>query len=65
MRTVPKMGDVVAFDVIRSKLPKGSEEVWQAYLTARDRAEKSRDIRDGIEAGKAWAAWLKHVGIEL
>lgn len=31
---------------------------WEKYLAARDRAEKSRNISDGIAAGKAWKEWL-------
>lgn len=34
------------------------QELWKAYLEAKDRAEASREMEDGIAAGKAWAAWV-------
>jgi len=34
------------------------QERWKAYLEAKDRAEQTRDMEDGIAAGKAWAAWV-------
>lgn len=34
-------------------------ELWKAYLEAKDRAEQTRDMEDGIAAGKAWAAWVE------
>lgn len=34
------------------------ETLWRRYLAARDAAEKSRDMRDGIAAGRAWRVWL-------
>jgi hypothetical protein len=35
------------------------QELWKAYLEAKDRAEVSRELDDGIAAGKAWAAWVE------
>lgn len=35
------------------------DRLWAEYLAARDRAERSRDIADGIAAGRAWAAFLR------
>jgi hypothetical protein len=32
--------------------------LWEAYLHAREAAERSRNIHDGIAAGRRWAAWL-------
>lgn len=34
------------------------EAAWRRYIDAQRRAEASHDIRDGIEAGRAWGAWL-------
>lgn len=34
------------------------ERRWSAYCRARERAERSRNIQDGIRAGRAWARWL-------
>ncbi|GGC70600.1 hypothetical protein [Chelatococcus reniformis] len=31
---------------------------WEAYVAARDRAEQTRDITDGIAAGRAWAVFI-------
>lgn len=33
--------------------------VWSEYLSARDRAERTRKIEDGIEAGRAYRCWLE------
>lgn len=41
-----------------SKNAREEFEAWTKYLAARDQAEKSQDIRDGIVAGKAWAEFL-------
>jgi hypothetical protein len=35
------------------------QQAWEGYLRARDRAERSRRVEDGIAAGHAWAAFLK------
>ena len=35
------------------------ERRWREYLEARDRAENSRDIKDGIAAGRAHARFLE------
>lgn len=34
------------------------DQVWSAYLEAKERAEKSGAMADGIEAGRAWRRWL-------
>ena len=34
-------------------------ELCKAYLEANARAEDSREMEDGIAAGKAWAAWVE------
>lgn len=34
------------------------DAVWAEYLAARQKAEKSTDIEDGIAAGRAWRRWL-------
>lgn len=34
------------------------DQAWERYVTAASRAQRSLDIRDGIEAGRAWAAFL-------
>jgi hypothetical protein len=35
------------------------QDAWRTYVLARDRAERTKDIQDGIAAGKAWAEWLR------
>jgi len=32
--------------------------LWRDYLSARDAAERTRNIQDGIAAGQAWRNWL-------
>ena len=54
------MGDLVFIDAAQRKRNEKIQTLWDAYLAARDKAEKSRDIADGVAAGKAWAAWLDH-----
>lgn len=55
MRTVANVIKIA--DAIRRR-DERIEGLWKAYLVARDQAEHSRDVRDGIAAGKAWAAFL-------
>jgi len=31
--------------------------LWRDYLSAREAAERTRDIRCGIAAGRAWRNW--------
>lgn len=54
------MGDVLILQVVQRQREGAAQDLWEAYLAARDKAEKSRDIADGMAAGKAWAAWLDH-----
>lgn len=35
-----------------------TERLWQEYAAVRQRAQTSNDIRDGIAAGRAWAAFV-------
>lgn len=35
------------------------QDAWDAYLDAYDLAHQSRDIQDGITAGRFWAKWLE------
>ena len=35
------------------------EKLWWAFVSAAEKAQRSKDIQDGIAAGKAWAAFLK------
>lgn len=52
------MKNVVSLSVARTQRELTEQDAWQAYLDARARAEASRDITDGIAAGKAWSQWL-------
>lgn len=52
------MGDIVLLDAARRDKDVRLDELWNAYLAARDKADQTRDIADGIAAGKAWAAWV-------
>lgn len=36
-----------------------AESLWQAYVEAAKRAQKSLRLDDGIKAGRAWAAFIK------
>jgi hypothetical protein len=52
------MDDSVILDGEENQRKAKLQELWKAYLEAKDRAEVSRDLSDGIAAGKAWAAWV-------
>lgn len=52
------MGEVVSISAVKEQRGKTLDALWTEYTSARAKAEKSLDIRDGINAGKAWAAWL-------
>lgn len=52
------MGDVVFINNLDRKKDQGLQSLWDAYQAAREKAEASHDILDGIAAGKAWARWL-------
>jgi hypothetical protein len=41
--------------VLRTSL----EVLWAEYLSAREKAESSTDIQDGIKAGRAWSRFLR------
>lgn len=34
------------------------ERLWEEYVAARDQAALSRDVKDGIKAGRAYAAFV-------
>ena len=53
------MGDIVFLDIAQRKKDDRLQALWQAYLDARDKADLTRDVKDGIAAGKAWAAWVE------
>lgn len=36
-----------------------AESLWQAYVEAAKRAQKSLRLDDGIKAGRAWAAFIQ------
>ena len=52
------MGNIISIEDGMRRRDERIEGLWHAYLAARDQAEQSRDVRDGIAAGKAWAAFL-------
>lgn len=52
------MGELLFIDVAQKRRDGRLQDLWDAYLAARRAAETSRDIEDGIKAGKAWAAWV-------
>lgn len=35
------------------------ERLWAEYTAARERAEQTGNINDGIAAGRAWRRWLQ------
>ncbi|ORE87717.1 hypothetical protein [Aurantimonas sp. 22II-16-19i] len=45
---------VVRFPSIEER----ANEAFQDYLAAREKAEVSRDLQDGIAAGRAWRRFL-------
>lgn len=52
------MGELVFIDVAAKRRDVNVQDAWDRYVTARDIAERTRDIQDGIAAGKAWRLWL-------
>lgn len=53
------MGNVLFIDVARREKNLTVQTAWEAYIAARDKAEKSRDVMDGVAAGKAWREFLE------
>lgn len=53
------MAEVISFQDVARKRTVTEQDAWQRYVSARNRAETTGDIRDGIAAGQAWAAWLR------
>jgi hypothetical protein len=53
------MDDSVILDGDEEQRQAKLQQLWKAYLEAKDRAETSRELDDGIAAGKAWAAWVE------
>jgi len=37
---------------------KKHQDAWAEYVAAQERAKETGDLKDGIEAGKAWGRWL-------
>lgn len=35
------------------------EKLWQEFVAAAEKAQKSLDIRDGLAAGRAWKKFLE------
>lgn len=35
------------------------QRAWADYVSCRERAEASKNIADGIAAGRAWHRWLE------
>lgn len=58
VRCVP-MGELLFLDVAQRKKDERLQALWQVYLEARAKADASKDIADGIAAGRAWAAWVE------
>ncbi|GHA15283.1 hypothetical protein GCM10007989_07560 [Devosia pacifica] len=52
------MGEIIVLDDTRTSRAEKLQILWRAYLNAKERAEQTHDIHDGIAAGKAWARWL-------
>ena len=52
------MGDLVFIDAAKRSRDESLQQLWATYAAAKVRADGTLDIKDGIAAGKAWAAWL-------
>jgi hypothetical protein len=50
---------IVHIAAAREQRQVSEQDAWRAYTSARDKAERSQNIADGIAAGKAWAMWLQ------
>lgn len=53
------MGELVFIDVATKRRDVTVQEAWDRYLAARDRADETRHLEDGIAAGKAWREWVE------
>lgn len=54
----PQVGQLVFIDVAKRQKDQSVQAAWDAYVVARERAEKSNDVMDGVAAGKAWRDFL-------
>lgn len=52
------MGELIFIDVAAKRKDGNVQAAWDRYLAAREMAERSRDVSDGIAAGKAWREFL-------
>tara|TARA_R110000823_G_scaffold300512_1_gene421333 strand:- start:298 stop:462 length:165 start_codon:yes stop_codon:yes gene_type:complete len=39
--------------------PNDPDDLWNAYVKAANKAQKTRHLEDGIEAGRAWSKFLR------
>lgn len=51
------MGEVVPLKPRPSDTER--EKLWQEFVAAAEKAQKSLDIRDGLAAGRAWKKFLE------
>jgi len=52
------MGDLILFKQAQERRDDTLQALWDNYRQAQGVAQRSGDIKHGILAGKAWAAWL-------
>jgi hypothetical protein len=53
------MGEVLQISVALAAKAATVQEAWDAWVAADTRAKETRNIEDGIRAGKAWRIWLE------
>ena len=41
-----------------TRLTTYTETAWERYIAAKERADETHNMDDGIEAARAWRAWL-------
>lgn len=47
-----------------NQMKQRQHDAWEAYLAARDRAQNSNDINDGIAAGRAWNKFMECFAVD-
>lgn len=52
-------GKLILIDDARKDRDLTVAETWDAYVAARELADRTKKIEDGIAASKAWRAWVE------
>ena len=53
------MGELVFIDVAAKKRDVTVQEAWDRFVEAKLRAERTLDLKDGIDSGKAYRQFIE------